>query len=600
MTVPEHKQSTLLSVTKQFVGAAPRQVIIAATLALALGLTDGLTALLLLPLLDATGVDVAQGGIGRLGEYVRAAFSALHIPATLGPVLVVFVAVNALRSLLSQWRMMASVRAGQAFLIALRTRLYAAIVGANWRFVAKRRSADFAHAMTEQLARVDALTFEMLNIVVGAIVTIVYIALAMRVSAAMTSTVIAASAILFATLAPKMRRAQRDGRQIAGATSRLYAATSEHLASLKTAKSYGAERRHIESMAEISTELAGVQITATRTSAVSFFVFEVGSVVALALMVYLGLTQFRLAPGAVLMLVYLVARVMPRVATLQRGVQFCVQLLPSFDAIAALEEELHRVQEDIVPSDDMIPLRESVRFEHVRFSHSTPDESTLDDVTLELRQGAITAIVGPSGAGKSTIADILTGLLRPQEGRVSIDGTTLEDSMIAAWKRQLGYVSQDTFVFHDTVRANLSWANPRASEHDMAEALGAARAEFVFDLENGLDTVLGDRGVRLSGGERQRLALARALLRRPQLLVMDEATSALDLENETGILDAIERLRGKVTTLLITHRLSAVRRADHIYVVEGGRIVESGSWDALTSRPGSRLRIAADEPASVK
>jgi len=599
MTVPEHKQSTLLSVTKQFVAAAPRQVLIAATLALALGLTDGLTALLLLPLLDATGVNVAQGGIGRLGEYVRAAFSALHIPATLGPALVLFVAVNVVRSLLSQWRVMASVRAGQAFLIALRTRLYAAIVGANWRFVAKRRSADFAHAMTEQLARVDALTYELLNIVVGAIVTIVYIALAMRISAAMTSTVIAAGAILFATLAPKMRRAQRDGRQITGATSRLYAATSEHLASLKTAKSYGAERRHIESMAEISTELANIQITASRTSAISTFVFEVGSVVALALMVYVGLTHFTLAPGALLMLVYLAARVLPRVATLQRGVQFCGQLLPSFDAIAALEEELHRVQEDIVPSDEMIPLRESVRLEHVRFSHSTPDQSTLDDVTLELRQGAITAIVGPSGAGKSTIADILTGLLRPQEGRVSIDGRTLEDSMIAAWKRQLGYVSQDTFVFHDTVRANLSWAHPEATEHDMAEALRAARAEFVFDLENGLESVLGDRGVRLSGGERQRLALARALLRHPQLLVMDEATSALDLENETGILDAIERLRGHVTTLLITHRLSAVRRADHIYVVEDGRIVESGTWEALTSRPASRLRTAVDEPTSV-
>jgi ATP-binding cassette subfamily C protein len=454
--------------------------------------------------------------------------------------------------------------------------------------------------MTEELARVDALTYELLNIVVGTIVTVVYILLAMRVSAAMTSTVIAAGAILFATLAPKMKRAQRDGRQISGATSRLYAATSEHLASLKTAKSYGAERRHIESMAEISTELAAVQITATRTSAVSFFVFEVGTVVALALMVYVGLTQFSLAPGAVLMLVYLVARVMPRVATLQRGVQFCVQLLPSFDAIAALEEELHGVQEDIAPSKELIPLRESVRLEHVRFSHSTPDLTTLDDVTLELRHGAVTAIVGPSGAGKSTIADILTGLQRPQEGRVSIDGRTLEDSMVAAWKRQLGYVSQETFVFHDTVRANLSWANPDATEQDIADALRAARAEFLFDLEHGLETVLGDRGVRLSGGERQRLALARALLRRPQLLVMDEATSALDLENETGILDAIERLRGKVTTLLITHRLSAVRRADHIYVVEGGRIVESGSWDALTSRPASRLRIAVEEPASVK
>src|SRR5262249_19811173 len=188
-----------------------------------------------------------------------------------------------------------------------------------------------------------------------------------------------------------------------------------------------------------------------------------------------------------------------------------------------------------------------------------------------------------------TIADLLTGLQRPQRGSVTVDGRALDDSFVAAWRTEIGYVSQETFIFDDTVRGNLLWANPAASQEDITGALRLAKADFVVQLESGLETVLGERGARLSGGERQRLALARALLRRPQLLVLDEPTSSLDVENERHILDALERLRGQVTTVLITHRLSAVRRADVVYVLENGRLVESGPWKAVRS-----LRLQED------
>ena len=160
-----------------------------------------------------------------------------------------------------------------------------------------------------------------------------------------------------------------------------------------------------------------------------------------------------------------------------------------------------------------------------------------------------------------------------------------------SWREKIGYVAQDTFLFHDTVRANLLWARPDATESDLRGALRMAAAdEFVARLPQGLDTIVGDRGATLSQGERQRLALARALLRRPRLLVLDEATNSLDSENETRILGAIERIHGGITTVLIAHRLSTIRWADLIYVIEDGRVVESGDWTTLSAKLDGRFR----------
>jgi ATP-binding cassette, subfamily C, bacterial len=594
MTAWRQQWARFIVFCTRFAAAAPRQVLIATTLAIALGLTDGITALLLLPLLAATGVDIMQGAIGQLTGYVRAGFAWLHLQPTLGPALLIFVVANAARSVLTQWRMVASVRAGSAFVVALRTSLYAGMARANWLFLARSRSADFSHVLTDEMQRVYVLTYETLNIVSGTVITIVYIALAMRISPMMTTGVLVSGGVLVVLLGPHIGRSHRQGRQLSSANRRLWATIAELLASLKTAKSYSAEERHIQTMEDISKEIAAAEVKTGWISASSSLGFDIGSVIALALLVYIGLTQFGLPSGAVLMLVFVVARVMPRVALVQRSLEFVAHRLPAFEAIMELETRLVAEQEHPAPSKDPVPVLDSVRLSHVSFAYGTPDRMAVDDLTLEIPRGTIAAILGPSGSGKSTVADIVTGLQRPQRGHLSIDGRILDDSLIASWRKEIGYVSQDTFVFHDTVRANLLWANPAATDADLAAALQMAKADFVYSLEAGLETVLGDRGVLVSGGERQRLALARALLRRPQLLVLDEPTSALDVENERYILDAILRLRGQVTTLLITHRLSAVRRADRIYLMEQGRLVESGSWEELTARPGSRFRAMSE------
>lgn len=236
------------------------------------------------------------------------------------------------------------------------------------------------------------------------------------------------------------------------------------------------------------------------------------------------------------------------------------------------------------------------------FRYDDRADWTLRHVTLALSPATTTAIVGPSGAGKSTLADLVMGLVDANEGIIGVDGNPLERRRLRAWRDRIGYVAQNTFLLHDTVKANLLWAQPAATDEDVWRALGLAAADgFVAALPDGLDTTIGDRGVKLSGGERQRLALARAVLRDPALLILDEATSSLDSENEQRILQAIDRLHGSMTIVAIAHRLSTIRGADMIHVLERGRIIESGSWDTLLSAPGGRFRqlCAAQDVAGV-
>jgi ATP-binding cassette, subfamily C, bacterial len=215
----------------------------------------------------------------------------------------------------------------------------------------------------------------------------------------------------------------------------------------------------------------------------------------------------------------------------------------------------------------------------------------VNDLGLVIPAGKVVALVGPSGAGKSTIADILMGLVLPDSGTLKLDGRPLVPEGVRGWRDQIGYVAPDTFLFHDTIRANLKWARPDASEDEMLAALRQASAfDFVAALKDRLDTVVGDRGMMVSQGERQRLALARAFLRRPSMLILDEATNSLDSENEGRVLDAIESRRGELTVVLIAHRLSTIRRADVIYVVEGGKVVESGDWSSLSAKRDGRFR----------
>jgi ATP-binding cassette subfamily C protein len=217
----------------------------------------------------------------------------------------------------------------------------------------------------------------------------------------------------------------------------------------------------------------------------------------------------------------------------------------------------------------------------VTIAYESRDTPALNQVSVTFPAKTTTAIMGASGAGKSTLADVVMGLLAPDQGEVRVDGIRLSDAERMRWRHSVAYVPQEVFLFHESIRNNLLWGNANATQNDMQRVLQMAAAEFVFNLPQGLDTVVGDGGVRLSGGERQRIALARALLKHPSLLILDEATSALDVDNEARVRDAIEKLHGDLTMIIIGHRLPTLEHADQVIVLEAGRIVQQGSWQDI-------------------
>jgi ATP-binding cassette, subfamily B, bacterial len=268
---------------------------------------------------------------------------------------------------------------------------------------------------------------------------------------------------------------------------------------------------------------------------------------------------------------------------------------------------------DMKPEGDEKPnavalkdLRGDVRFDDVYFNYNE-ERTALDGVSFHIEPGQMAAFVGPSGAGKTTITQLVPRFYDPQRGSVRIDGTDVRDVTLASLRANIGIVTQETYLFHDTIAANLRYARDNATDDEMIAAAKAANIhDFIMRQPLGYDTIVGERGHKLSGGERQRLAIARVLIKNPCILILDEATSALDSNNEALIQAALVPLMQGRTSLVIAHRLSTILNADVIFVVDHGRIVESGTHHALLAREGAyaqlyfkQFRESEPEPAPV-
>jgi ATP-binding cassette subfamily B protein len=279
-------------------------------------------------------------------------------------------------------------------------------------------------------------------------------------------------------------------------------------------------------------------------------------------------------------------RAMPIMSELLKTNISISNFLPSYEQLTALRTRAKAVQE-VQGAREFKFLDSGINLQKVHFTYPGLSK-TIKNVSLEVKKNQMTALVGASGSGKSTITDLLLGLQIPDKGEVLLDGIPMHEWRQNSFREKIGYVPQDPQLFNCSIRDNLLWSFEQASESDIWQACKLANAEdFVRNLPHGLDTKVGDRGILLSGGQRQRIALARALLRKPELLILDEATSSLDSESEELIQIAIENLASESTLLVIAHRLSTINKADQIYVLNEGELVESGSFADLSEKTDS-------------
>jgi ATP-binding cassette subfamily C protein len=577
------------------VGVASWKVALALVLALCVSVTQGAQLLLLVPLMSLAGLEVQQGTVGRLNELASSLFAAVGVRPSTVTVLSAFALFTISLAALGRWRTSYSFRLQENFASSLRGRLYRAIANVDWLVFTRSRSSDFTHALTTELDRIGAATALLLSLITNVILVLVYTLVALRLDALMTTVVFFSGAGLLLALRRKTQSAQWTGEQVSLATNGLYAAAIEHLGGMKTVKSYSAEERSSKLFSDLARRVARIRFDTVRDQADASFWFGAGSVTILCIILYVAFEVLAIPAAGLLLLLFLFNRITPLLSSVQQSYQQCLNVLPAFARVMEMMARCEAAAESGAERPEEVELRDSIRLEGVSFSYGGEGTvAAIRELDLTIRAGETTAIVGPSGAGKSTIADLIMGLVAPTRGRVLVDDAPLDPELLRSWRGQIGYVAQETFLFNDTVRANLLWARPDAGDEEIWQALELAAGEFVSELPQGLETVLGDRGVRLSGGERQRIALARALLREPSLLILDEATSALDSENERRIQTAVEGLQGRMTILVITHRLSTIRLADVIHVVENGRLVESEDWQMLMGKEDGRFAKLAD------
>lgn len=389
----------------------------------------------------------------------------------------------------------------------------------------------------------------------------------------------------------KLRRVSRQGQRQVGD---LYGLIQENLEGMSVVKAFGREREQVSRFGSVNRDVFALAMRFVRADALASPVMEfIGSLVIAVILWYGGVDVIHGVWTAGAFFAFLGSAL-----STYQPLKHVAQLNPTVQLGIASAERIFELLDERVtvverPTARPLPrFQQGIRYEGVTFRYPASPGPVLKAIQLAIVPGEVVALVGPSGAGKTTLALLLLRFYDPQEGRVLVDGQDIRDVTLASLRRQIGLVPQETVLFNETVRYNIAFGREEASADEVVEAARAANAhEFIQHLPQGYDTIIGERGVRLSGGQRQRLAIARAVLKNPPMLILDEATSSLDTESERLVQEALERLMEHRTVLVIAHRLATVRQADRILVVQKGEIVETGKHQELLQQGGVYHRL---------
>lgn len=590
-----------VALARQLLAEAPRRSALATGLLLIATVTEALGVVTIVPLLHVAGIGGERPAPGPLGAAVGRAAETLGVELTLPLVLGAFLALGATRSVAVWQRDMQFAALRFDFEVGLRHRLYAAAAAAAWPRLVRQRRSDLVHVLANEVLRAGAGAQRLLQLAVAAAAVLAQFTVALVVSPFVAFAALLAGGALLLAGRPLLRRSEALGRRMTGAGRALHAGVAEFLGGLKLAKSANAEARYVEDFTRHLRELRRRQIGTVATAATARAIFDGGAAAVLAVLVWVAVRHAGLTPSELVVVAFVFARVTLAARAIPEHLQGLAADLAAWRHASAQERDLRgEAEADGAPGLPPLPLERELTVRGVSFAYdAAPGRPALADVDLTIPAGALVAITGPSGAGKTTLADLLLGLLAPHAGEILVDGAPLAGGGRRRWRRAVGYAPQESYLLHDTIRANLLWARPDAPEADLWRALRLAAADrFVAALPHGLDTVAEDRGARFSGGERQRLALARTLLGEPALLVLDEATSQLDAGTERSVLAGIRSLAGRTTVVAVTHRPALMEIADLVVVLEAGRVTAAGAWSALAPAVAAAAVPGDPQPAA--
>jgi ATP-binding cassette subfamily C protein len=583
-----------MRVIASFARAYPWQSLVVLLALVVAGSVEGASMTALIPAIGAWLESSAAGAGGEgalggpIGGYVMAAFDRVGLPRpSVGQLLGIAVGGMLARSLLV---LVAKRRVGHTVAHVatdLRLALLRALLRARWEYFLRQPVGRFANAMSTEVDRSSKAYLHGANVAASAVQLVAYSVVALLVQWQATLAYLAFAAAVILPLHRFVRRAGKAGARITRLNRGMLASMTDALQSVKPLKAMARQELAGAMLSDQARELNKAlrrEVTTKEGMKATQEMTQIGVLVGVA---WAGAAIWALSPAEVIVMLLLLGRILNGVGKVQaswQDVAVCESAYWSLrGTIAEAEQHVEELEGRVPPR-----FEREIRFEGVGFRYD--ERPVLADLSLGIPAGSFTTLVGHSGSGKTTIVDLVTGLLRPQEGRVWIDDAPLDELDVVAWRHHVGYVPQENLLLHDSVLYNVTLGDAALTRADAERALRAAGAwDFVAKLPEGMDASVGERGGALSGGQRQRILVARALVHRPRLLILDEATSALDPATAAAFAETLRALRGGITILAVTHQADLVEAADRVYRLEKGQalLVEGGAAERAAAGSGS-------------
>ena len=562
-----------------------KQIVILTALGFLGGIVEGIGINALIPLLTFV-LGLQDPATDALSVAIRAFFEWIHVPFVpkflLSFIVILFIAKAAIALLLNYIQ----IGITTAYERETRSRLFSIVLRASWPYLLKQKLGNLETALMIDTPAAMSLLNKLSLAIMLVTSLMMYAVVAFSISPLVTLTTLVLGVIIFVTLRPLMDKVHAISSERASIYRDTLHHVTEHVAGLKTVKALGVEDHAIKRGNVLFESIRGF---AMRVGVLHGFssqlVAPVGVLYIAGILALAFKTPF-ISLAALPAILYLIYRIFTYVQQLQNNLQYMSELAPHLERVVLYEGNAKESEERGKGDKSFIFERELV-FKDVSFAYEGGSD-VLHDISFTIPKGKMIGLVGPSGAGKTTTVDLMLRLIEPTRGTIQVDGVEGNTIALADWRANVGYVSQDFFLLHDTIRNNIRFYEAAMTDEQIWEAAKLAHIdEFIRRSPKGLDTMVGDRGIRLSAGERQRIVIARTLARKPTLLILDEATSALDNESEAHIKGVINELKGRVTIVAIAHRLTTIMDSDELIVLQGGRVVETGSPKTLLADPGS-------------
>lgn len=557
-------------------------------------LGEGLSMALLLPLLTAIGLG-DMTGTGPVQAVVSRVMLLVGDQSSVYGVLALVIMVLLVQGFLYLWQIWWVADLQRRYGAAWQRRLFEALMHTSWTFFSRHKQGLLLNALTSETLRLAGAFYVLLQLLSTLVVALVYLVIAGSLSLPVTLGLLAFGLLLFFGVRGIRAKNHRMGIALGPLNAQFNVLLNEFIGGAKLVKATATEDKAIRQVGNAIDALREHHTWATFLPGLVRALFEFLSLAALCVVLVYGHRLLEIPAALMLVLLAMFVRLLPRFNALQQNLQLLATFLPALSHLTELLDEADLEREPIPARQEAaVPKPAALHIDIRRAGYAGID--VLKDVRIDLPARGFVGIVGPSGSGKSTLVHCLLGLCEVAEGTVKMGVRSMESIGLKTWRRTIGYVPQETILFHLSVKDNIAWASEAATLDEIRTAARRAYANvFIESLEYGYDTIIGDQGIRLSGGQRQRLGIARALINRPSILLLDEATSALDSASEQAVLQTLEDLKEHICIVSVAHRLSSVRGADRIIVMSEGTVVESGTWGELLARDSALRALAKSQ-----